>query len=409
MHPSIYLGRMPVLNIHGRVFAYELIYRNTDDYRSIVCDNLQATARVLVNAIHYIGLEGLTQYKPALIKVDEKTIFDDFIYSVSDQYFILEILETSIISSELVDRIIHLHKKGYIFSLNHFNDEDEFLLHYKAILPFTSYIKIDIQERSQHEITSLMKRLSSLDAQIIADKVETEDEYEWAKKVGFHFFEGYYFSKPDMYIRNMIDPDSKILLDLILLLKSHASFEDIISIFNDSSYLSVNLLKFIHLHHKNSDAKIVSIDQALILLGRDKLSHWVELMLYAQGDQDEEDNSFSDLAKIAKTRAKLMQELSHLISHEHHSSFSTSAYLVGILSLSDTIFQTNYEDIFSQMDLEKSISTAIVSGQGTLGRLLTLCILIEKNDVIEIPEHLKLLHISQEQLNNAVMKAYIEE
>lgn len=407
MELSVYLGRMPIINAKGKIFAYELLYRSTDENRTVVDDNVKATARVLVNALNYIGLQSLTEYKPAFIKVDDKAIFDDLIFSISEKHFVLEILEDSIISSALVERIRILHKKGYRFALNHYRSDADFTLHFKAVFPFVSYVKIDIKKDTRKQISFMLERLKALDAQCIAEKVEDMEEYEWAREAGFHFFEGYYFSKPQIYIKELIDPDNQTLLHLVYLLKKEASFEEIITVFNDSPYLSINLLKFIHIHHGNKDEKIASIDQALILLGRQKLTCWVELMIYAQGDDEyDDDNIASPLGKIARSRAALMEELAYTIADITEPSLSISAYLVGILSLAEAIFQSSFESLFVQMDLDPSISKALISKEGILGDLLKLCIAVESNNFNEIKHLLLKLHLSQKQLNKAMMSAY---
>ena len=121
MELSIYLGRQPIYDLKGNIAAYQLLYRNTDENSTSVDNNMQATARVLVNALNYIGLNSLTKGKTAFIKVDHKTLLDDIIYSIAPSHFVLEILEDSVISTELLRRIKYLHAKGYRFALNHFH------------------------------------------------------------------------------------------------------------------------------------------------------------------------------------------------------------------------------------------------------------------------------------------------
>lgn len=407
MELSVYLGRMPIMNGSGEVFAYELLHRSTDANHTLVDDNIKATARVLVNALNYIGLKSLTELKPAFIKVDEKAIFDDLIYSISEKHFILEILEDSIIDDALIKRIQTLHSKGYQFAINHYKSDEDFVYSVQKVFPYVSYVKIDIRHNARDTVLQMLEYLQGLDLLCIAEKVEDEEDYEWARQQRFHFFEGYYFSKPKLYIREMIDPDIHLLLNLLYLLKRDASLEEILEIFNTTPYLSINLLKFIHMHHGNSVEKISSIDQALIILGREKLGHWVELMIYAQRDTKiKGENITATLGKIAKSRASLMYELALATPRSSGENFTASAYLVGVLSLSEAIFQSSYETIFSQMDLEDRIREAITEKKGVLGNLLQLCLAVERNSFSEISTLLQSLNISQEALNKAMILAY---
>ncbi len=407
MELSVYLGRMPIMNSGGEVFAYELLHRSTDANHTIVDDNVKATARVLVNALNYIGLKSLTELKPAFIKVDEKAICDDLIYSISEKHFVLEILEDSIVSEALISRIQELHTKGYQFALNHYKSDADFLQSFHHLFSYISYVKIDIRHNARDTVKEMLEQLRTMDIRCIAEKIEDQEDFEWAKNEGFHFYEGYYFSKPQVYTREMIDPDSQTLLSLLYLLKRDASLEEILHIFNTTPYLSINLLKFIHMHHGNSIEKISSIDQALIILGREKLSNWVELMIYAQrGNTNKKNEITSTLGKIAKSRASLMQELAQVLPESSTPDLHVSAYLTGMLSLAEAIFQSSFETILTQMGLDESISNALLEKKGILGDLLKLCIAVERNSFSEIPMLLQTLGISQSQLNKAMVLAY---
>lgn len=408
MNLSVYLGRMPILDAKGEIIAYELLHRSTEANYTTVADNIQATARVLVNAFNYIGLHTLIDNKPAFIKVNDTMLLDDLIFSISEKHFVLEILESSIVSSELVNRVQQLHKIGYRFALNHYKSEDDFVLHFKALLPFITYIKIDIRNSARKNILAALEELSALDAQLIAEKVEDMEDLEWAKAAGFDYFQGYYFSKPQLYVRETVDPDNRTLLELVYLLKRDSPFEEIITVFNDTPYLSINLLKFIYLHEGSGQEKIASIDQALLLLGREKLSFWIELMIYAkeESDEKEQEKIASPLGKIARQRALLMEELAQLMSKGSGVNFTTSAYLVGILSLAEAIFQSSFEQLFEQMDLEHTITEALIHKKGNLGELLQLSIAVERNDFDEINAMLERLNLTQEQLNKAMVQSY---
>jgi len=407
MELSVYLGRMPILDSEGKTFAYELLHRSTGANHTTISNNVQATARVLVNALNYIGLESLTGYKPAFIKVDDEALFDDLILSISPKYFILEILEITVISPKLVQRVLELRTKGYTFALRFNETKDGFLQTYENLLPEIDYLKIDTRKHSKETIISCLKQVSFLKIKCIAEKVEDMEDFNWAKEASFEYFEGYYFSKPQIYIREMIDPDSKILLQLVYLLKKSENMEEIIHIFNSSTYLSVNILKLIHLHHKDENNPIATIEQALIILGRQKLLYWIELMLYAQVDTiEDEENITSTLGKIARSRASLMEELALLIADRTEPNLSNSAYLVGILSLAETVFQSSFKKLFVQMDLDQNITSALHSKEGTLGDLFKLCIAVENNYFDDISTIISHLGISQKELNQAMMRSY---
>ena len=216
MELSIYLGRQPIYDLKGNIAAYELLYRNTAENSVSVDNNMHATARVLVNALNYIGLNTLTKGKTAFIKVDHKTLLDDIIYSITPTHFILEILESSVISPELLKRIKYLHAKGYRFALNHFHDNPEFLLQFQSLFDAIDYVKIDLSGTDDPE--ALIEKLKKYNFTFIAEKIEGEALYESSKKAGCELFQGYHLAKPHLFKKERVDPDSSLLIELIYLL-----------------------------------------------------------------------------------------------------------------------------------------------------------------------------------------------
>ena len=175
MNSSIYLARQPIFNERGNIFAYELLYRNTESNSADVDDNLHATSRVLVNTLNYIGPSTLTYGLKAFVKVDEVFLMDDIVYTISPSYFILEILESTSITLSLLDRIYLLHKKGYRFALNHCSAEKDFIRHFHAVLDVIDYVKIDIN--NSLDLTEILFFLKNYDCKIIAEKIEDETSF----------------------------------------------------------------------------------------------------------------------------------------------------------------------------------------------------------------------------------------
>jgi len=403
MKSSVYLGRQPIYDNKKNIDGYELLYRNTDKNSAAVNDNLHATARVLVNALNYIGLNNLTRKKTAFIKVDDKTLFDDIIYAISPGHFVLEILEQSVISSELIRRIEQLHQKGYRFALNQYLDNDTFLMHFQALLSIVDYVKIDLKK--QENPFDVLPSLTKYNLQYIAVQIEDEESFQMAKKAGFHYYQGYYFSHVNLFKKEKIDPDSSLLLELIYLLKTDATIDMLIEKFNASPYLTLNLLKFIRLHEKLGHQSIASIEQALVLIGRERLGNWIELMLYAHEEGGEEESNYArDLSQKAKERACLMDEFArHTKQSGKHAH---AAYMTGLLSVSEFLFRDKFSALVKQMRIESSISNALLKKSGELGQLLQLAIAVEMNDLGTINSIIGQLSLSQEELNECVMLSY---
>jgi len=404
MELSVYIARQPIYDRDGNVYAYELLYRDTQENYVKVNDNMHATARVLVNALNYIGLQTLTEGKPAFIKVDDKAILDDIIFSISPNHFVIEILEDTLISAILVKRIEFLITRGYRFALNHYASKNNFLLTYHLLLGVIEFVKVDIVNSDDYE--KVITKLRAHDIKIITEKLESREDYNKAISLGFEYFQGYYFSQPDIFSKERIDPLTSQLLEIIYLLKTDASFEKLLDVFNASPYLTLNLLKFIHLHEHIETNKVSSIEQALVLIGRERLLHWLELMVYANNEnEEEEDDNFSkQLTSQAKHRAILMEGLAKRIALS--VTLQHSAYMTGLLSMSEVIFQSGFNELLQEIQVDKNVDEALHTKTGKLGELLQLIIAIEHDNLQQVTAIIAQLGINQKELNECMMISY---
>ena len=404
MESSIYIAKQPIVNTKGEVFAYELFYRRSDVNSAKVEDDLYATARLLVNTLNYIGLHSLVDDKMAFIKVDKTILMNNIIYSISPAYFILEILETTVIDDELLKRIDALKREGYIFALNHYDKTVVNIHMFKELMHRISYVKL-----YSSDITTFKTRLLSIDmdsdfdVQLIAEKVENAGEFRRASEMGIELFQGYFFSKPTLFGKDKIEPPSSLLMLIIYLLESNAKLERIINIFNTSPYLTLNLLKFIHLHRGFAQKNIASIEQALIIIGRTQLQSWLELMIHAS-DSEEQEEFAKELRSHAHHRAILMTILTRKIKLSE--SEVHTAYMIGLLSMSEVIFQSAFDDIVQEVDLDKSIENALVDKSGRLGELLQLIVAVEQNDSHKVTAIIAHLGLSQNELNSCLLESY---
>lgn len=404
MDDSIYLARQPIFDQGGEVFAYELLYRNTQSNSALVRDNVHATSRVLVNTLNYIGLNTLTHGLKAFVKIDDKMLVEDVIHAIAPAYFVLEILESTIITSDLVKRVHGLQTKGYRFALNHFRSDTEFTDDFRAIMEVIDYVKIDIHHPAGP--AKIIALLSDYKCKFIAEKIEDIESFGLAKSFGFHYFQGYYFCMPDILAKENFDQDKALLLDLIYLLKSRASLETLLAKIDISPYLTINLLKFIQLNEPLIHDPISSIEQALLLIGRERLCSWMELMFYAEseGGGCESTVKSTQITQQVLQRAYLMKEVAYRIKRNAH--FADMAYITGMLSIDEVMFHESYTKLLEQITVDKNIINALLRKEGVLGRLLELAIAIEKNNLVVINSMILKLDISERELNESLLESY---
>ena len=403
MQLSVYLARQPIFDMRGQIAAYELLYRDTEANSTTVENHLHATARVLVNALNYIGLNTLTKGQIAFIKVDDKTVMGEVVHSIAPSHFVLELLEDSQLDEGVVARIAQLKKEGYRFALNHYGGDAAIASRFAPLLPYVDFVKVDL---SQHDDPrALIASLKRYDITFIAEKVEEEAVYDRAKQAGFMLFQGYLFSKPFIFKKERVDPEISLILQIIYLIKTNALLDEIIGKFSESPYLTVNLLKFIRLHEGLAADAIASVEQALILIGRERLANWLELLVYAYGEDEKEGVEYAKhLSRQATQRAYLMEELARKVNNS--GKFARAAYMTGLLSMAEAMFQDSFATLLKQMNIDKNIASALIKRNGELGQLLELVIAVERDDIRNIHSILGQLYLSQESLNACMVASY---
>lgn len=144
MSSNALIGRQPILNRNGDVYAYELLFRSSDKNSANVTNNTLATASVLVNALNSIGLGKLIGSKKAFINVDEELLFSSAIEGLPKEKFVIEILETVIVTEDVAKRVEGLKKDGFTFAIDDLDISGEQLKNFEPIMPFTTVLKVDI-------------------------------------------------------------------------------------------------------------------------------------------------------------------------------------------------------------------------------------------------------------------------
>ena len=145
MSKSLYFARQPILDIEGRTYAYELLYRSSLEHGfSPILDDREATAQVLVNSLNLVGLKNILGNALAFINIDAKLLMDDMIFSIPKDKFVLEILETVIITEEVLARVIELRELGYSFALDDADCSKEFLINFQPLFKYIDVLKLDI-------------------------------------------------------------------------------------------------------------------------------------------------------------------------------------------------------------------------------------------------------------------------
>jgi EAL and modified HD-GYP domain-containing signal transduction protein len=398
---NFYIGRQPILDEQGHIFAYEILFRSQGATGASVTDNAAATARVLINALQNFGLEKLLGGKKGFINADESTILDGAIDLLPKESFVIEILENTQVSGKLLDKIRYYISKGYVFALDDLEFTNEYMGNFKDLLPIVDYLKVDYMLSDRKELGNNFNTLKQYKAKTLAEKVETHEEYEQCRKLGFNLFQGYYFAKPVVMSQKAVDPSKAATIQLINMLRADADANELEKVIKSYPDLYINLLKFMNSSAFFMRGTVTSIKHAMAMLGRANLSKWLYLVLYAGPNNDSFNNPVLMTAQLrAKTMEKLCQ-VSPVINKK-----ADSAYMVGLMSLLDVIFNREISEIVKEFNVEEEIKLAVTEYKGDMGLLLKTVKCFESDDVCEIVDCFGLLKISFEEFNKVMIECY---
>lgn len=363
-----YVARQPILDIDQHVVAYELLFRDGKSNSFPDIDPNQATSNILTNNHLTLGLEQVTGNLPAYINFHADTLLRHFPSFLDPKKVVLEILEDVPITDELLTACKNLKDKGYTLALDDFDFDDK----WQKFYPIVDIIKVDVLEFSILEISKLVRKLAGLKITLLAEKVETLQQFEKLKMLGFTLFQGYFFAKPEMLKQKKITTTKKNIIELI----SQASKVDlnintISDIFSVDPGLTYKLLRFINSPTYGSSQEITSLKHALAYIGQVELKKFIALL--ALSNLSSEKNS--EIMRLSLARAKFCEQIA-LCRFE--SENPPKAFLTGILSLIDGILDHDLASVLDILPIHEEIKSALRNEKSDLTNYLLLVKSIEQ-------------------------------
>ncbi|MCW8838120.1 MAG: EAL domain-containing protein, partial [Thiovulaceae bacterium] len=366
-------------------------------------DGTIASTRVAVNTLNHIGLDKVVGDELAFINIDNDLILTDAILSVPKDRFVLELLETINVTDAMLERIKELKKLGFKFALDDVSCSEEFLNNFRPIFPYLYILKLDASIIDKESLESHLDEIKGFDYKLLAEKVETKEDYEYFRDLGCEYFQGYFFARPNLITKKALDPMYSEIFQLINLLDHESSIEEISEAFENSPDVTIQLLKFMNSATLSLSTNIRSIKHAIAILGRSPLKRWLLLIAFSKSESAV-DGMRSPIVTLAQSRAKLMGELaSKLVSHDMNKD---EASLTGILSLIDVITDTPMQETIKELNISSNIRYALLDKEGSLGILLELAIAIESLDFDKAEEAISKLNISNEIVNKSIIESY---
>lgn len=373
---NVLVGRQPIFNSDLEIHAYELLFRgDISKTTADVTDGDYATSQLILNTFLEIGPENIVGDKPAFINLTRNFILDDHIMAIDKNKIVIEILEDVEVDLALVNRVTQLSEQGYVIAL----DDFIFDCKYEALLHHVDIIKIDIMGMSETTLRDEVAQLKKFDVKLLAEKIETLQEFNLCKELGIDYYQGYFLSKPTIVSGNRIPTNRMSILNLMqLLYDENLNISKIEECIVKDVSLSYRLLKNINSSYYGLKTKVESVNHALVLLGIDNIRQWVTMIALARLNDKP-----NELVTTSLIRAKMCENLAKSSLKDNYSSYFT----VGLFSNLDVLLDSKMQDLLEEMPLASSIKSALLNKDGELGYALRCAIHYELGQWDEIEKY----------------------
>lgn len=371
--PNIFVARQPIFKRNKEVFAYELLFRSgLTNYFDPLQDGEEATSKVITNSFLLIGIATITEGKKAFINFSEEMLLQGYPALFPKEIAVVEVLETVGATPEVVQACEKLVGEGYVLALDDFLYEERFL----PLIKLAKIIKFDIRQMSLAELERQVKIVSRYNVKLLAEKIETFEEFEAAKKLGFELFQGYFFSRPHIMEGRDI-PGSKLhyLQVLKVIQDEDYDFAELAKFVSRDVSLAYKLLKYANSAYFARSQKLHSIEMAVAMLGQLTLRKWLSLMMLSYLADDKP----SELLRLAAFRGSFCELIAdQLLGRRKEAGMF---HTVGMFSLLPAMLDKAMADILPDLALPDAIQEALLSEVATaLSRTLRLVMAYERGD-----------------------------
>jgi c-di-GMP-related signal transduction protein len=377
-----FFARQPILTRDQKVFGYELLFRGRLE-NSLGIANPTAATRSILGSSSLIGFDILCDGRRAFINCTREILLKDYITLLPAAHTVVEVLETVPPDDLVVDACLRLKGAGYLIALDDFVTADP----RECLTSLADIIKVDIKVSSPQESAAMVKRYTSLGCHMLAEKVETQAEFVDAKQNGFHYFQGYFFRKPEL-LRAQTIPTNRVNYLRLLQAASRPDLDprEIENIIKSEASFCYRLLRYLNSAIFGFSNGIRSVRHALSLLGEDEARRWLRLVAMLGAGQ----NKTSDLVLSALVRARFCELLAPKIQHD-----GSDLFLMGLLSLMDSILEIPMASVLESVPPDQETKEVLLGGGNRLRPFYLLMLALEAGEWQNASMFVEQLHLSE--------------
>lgn len=395
MSNNAFIARQPILDAGHSIIAYELLFRHSAHAKSArVESDVDAGITVIANALFNMGTEWLLKGKLAFINMEVPMLMSSFSSLLPKENVVIEILETVQVTDETLERLQELKQEGYRFALDdyHYHPDSE------PFLPLADFVKLDVLAHTPEELARLVKAVRRYPVKLVAEKVETLEQFKHCRDLGFDFFQGYYFAHPETLVERVINPVHATVLQLLEKVRQGAEVKELEALFKKDVALTFKLMRYINSAGFGLSCEVQSIRHAVSILGMQPLYRWLTLLLVTAGS-----NATSPAqARTAITRGRLCELLGKT---ELPRGDQDNLFIVGVFSLLPAMLEMTMDQVLERLVIPEKIADALMDRTGLYGPFLSLAEAVESGDAARLEDLTLSLMLSPDQVSEAHLQA----
>lgn len=382
-NPSLrYVARQPILSADEKVFGYELLFRDGVEQYFRATDSDAASRSTLDTSI-LMGVDILCDGRLAFINCTREVLLKDYITLLPPTQAVVEILESVPVDDLVIAACQRMRAAGYLVALDDFEVDDV----REPLIQVADIIKVDVRRTSIEQGAVLIKRWGTAKRRLLAEKVETREEFLAAKKAGFTYFQGYFFRKPELLHAREI-PANRInyLRLLAAITRANPDPREIEDVIKGEASLVYRLLRYLNSPVFGFTREIRSVRHALAMLGEREVCRWIRLAATLVAAQ----NKPTDLVLSALVRGRFCELLAPKVKHE-----GSDLFLVGLLSLMDSILDIPMGVVLEGISVDKETKAALLGQDSQLSSVYQLMLAQEAADWDKVTALSAQMHIQE--------------
>ncbi|HSH30833.1 MAG TPA: HDOD domain-containing protein [Thiohalobacter sp.] len=363
---DIYIGRQPIYDRNLNVYAYELLFRSGLENAAMFADGDRATSHVINNAFLEFGLEKLVGRHRAFINLTRAFLTGEWQLPFPKDRIVLEVLEDIEPDAAVIGAVRELRRSGHTLAL------DDFLYHDKLrpLIEHADIIKIDLMAVPDGELVAHLDQLRGYPVHLLAEKIETLEQFEQCRELGFDYFQGYFLSRPQVISGQAVPVSGLATVRLLAQLQDpQVTPEALEALISQDLGLSYKLLRYINSAFFALPRKVDSIRQAVVYLGNRTIKTWATLLVFC-GVEDRP----TDLMTIAMLRARMCQLLAEKTGETEPEIYFTA----GLFSALEALLGMPLDQILEALPLSDTLKTALLHHRGVTGEALGCVLAYER-------------------------------